>query len=218
MLLVTIEESGQDLFDIICQVITYFGCTIGDNSAKVVTCGSLRVPCYDDPWAMLAGTRRVIDSCDVDGLGFSLTLSLPKSQFSICGWKVKDLIRSVRTILRLSKSYAGASVSLETMYAIVGRMIWVRCNSYVYLPHIGVLHKAQCAMVDGNISAWKVHHEDAFCRTCVFIFRFLSKPWPFVHPETILLEQKECCYTDATTIRGAGWKPNSPILWSMEFL
>ena len=187
MLWVAIGDTCNDIYQKLIRTISYFGLTIGDNTGKIVDLPHLREDC--------GPLQRTAGDSELSGIGFQLALTLPEVTFGISGWKKQDLLVQLRSIVTCKSKF---QLPLETLYVVVGRLMWVRCNSYLYMPHFGVLQSALVKMLATRSKCWTFMRDSQIWRECVTMLNFLEQKWILVMPSIVRPWRKFAVYTDAT--------------------
>jgi len=195
MVFIALEPICDEIFDALTKVISYFGFTIGDHTASEIQCGSL-ASSHDSP-ACVGMRRWFAGQPKVCAVGFSLKLTMPHCTHNITGWKVLDLKRCLRTVIaQASSSLKGVHLPLEDVYRIVGRLIWIRCNSLVYIPNLGPLSYAQVTMVAQDLDSWIITRDSVIYHCLRRTLNFIRDDWPLVMPEIISLHNTFVIYCD----------------------
>ncbi len=187
MLWIAIETGCNEIFQKLTRTISYFGMTIGDNTGRILDVPRL----VDDN----GPPQRVTGNKELTGIGFRLFLTLPDVLFNISGWKRDDLLGQLRTIARCTSKF---QLRLEVLYIIVGRLLWVRTNSYLYMPHFGVLHSTLIKMLATRSKHWTIAKHGQVWLECVVMLDFFEKQWTLVMPSIVRPWRKFAAYTDAT--------------------
>ena len=187
MVWIAFDETCNVIFQNLTKVISYFGMTIGDYSKSTITCQSL---------TNIHQKVRYAGATVISAIGFALDLTLPRPTFNISGWKRSDLIACLEVLVCIGVGKSTV-LSLENAYRIVGRIIWVRVNSFAYVPNVGPLAFAQIVMAASNDRAWEISHGSAIWHSCRKLLKFVRQDWPLVMPEIILPKHKVAIYCDA---------------------
>ena len=187
MLWIAIDTDCNEIFQKLTRTISYFGLTIGDNTGQIVEVP--RLVDDDGPPQRLAGDE------ELSGIGFQLFLTLPNVLFGISGWKRGDLLDQLRSIVKCTVKF---QLTLEMLYVIVGRLMWVRTNSYLYMPHFGVLHSTLVKMLATRSRCWTIARHGQVWLECVVMLNFFEKRWTLVMPSIVRPWRKFAAYTDAT--------------------
>ena len=196
MLWVAVDDMCNDIFQALTRTISYFGFTIGDHSAATIVCDPMIKP----------ELQRYAANRVWDAIGFRVFLTLPDVTFNLCCWKYNDLMDSLQKVVDICPTCSGkanrgqtshGSITLQTVYKIVGRFTWVRVNSHTYIPTMGALCHALKQMVNNKTNTWTVKHKSMIWYECRGLLRFLHDKWLLVTPELIVPCLQIAAYTDA---------------------